>query len=133
MKEITIAKDVLIMIADKTPDLQGDSFDIDGVELPKEIMLSIEFSPLKPPIGAAINLRKKGSNIYADLVSIPEYKDVIEKLTPCVGGTVDSKDMKSGSTLSMINKFRLNHVALSAQKNADPRIKSISDQRKDGQ
>lgn len=116
-------KNITVLIADGTPDTMGDSFDINGVDFPKEVTLVKEFSHSFDDVVGFAKLRKEGNRVLADLefvndIFVPEVR---KYLYPAVGGKVITKEG------GKIMKCVIDTISIGGSPNADSRIKRLGE------
>lgn len=117
---------VRVLIADGTPDSQGDRMTPDSVEFERFIPVTKEF--LNGKIGQA-KLFWEGHMLCADITLFGELLKtvnlepmLIQFMTPAVGGS--KKTVVNGEIIDCV----INQIALCASKNADNRIKTVGEQ-----
>jgi hypothetical protein len=129
-------EDVVVLIADGTPDMVGDVFVSEGVKietgrLMTKVPLTWNFD-LKTPCGTA-QLRKDGDRVLADLEIYPDGFRCIEPLIerglsiyPAVGGRIEKVQSGHGEgSPRIIQECHLTHISL-GDSNTDSRIPPLS-------
>lgn len=101
---------IKVLNLDNIPDSQGEIFDSNGLEVPKEVPLYLNFNYDKP-IGHAI-LEKREDGVYAQI----NTSTFIKGLYPAIGGKLSERD---GNTLL---KVKITMLGVCNSPNSDKRI-----------
>ena len=115
-------ENVVIAIADGTPDSEGEMFDVADIELPGEpVSIRIDFD-IARHVGFAY-LRKDGNRILATLdVMDINYADKVKGLTPALSGSYTFKKKCGDGTKC---GCKIVCVGLCTSGNADKRIPTL--------
>jgi len=105
-------KNILILIADRTTDRQGDAILAKDVYVNDYTRVTHDFNIMKP-VGRA-TIRREGNNFFADLEILDDFD--AGGLYPCVGGSRKQNGVNE-----------IFEVALCSYPNADSRIRPIGD------
>lgn len=116
-------KNVTILIADGTPDLQGDVIDVNGIELPKEVPLTHGFYSTPETFLGKAYLRKEGDRIVADLEFVTDRipAELRKHCYPAIAGYIVERDG------AIIKRCRINQLSISVEANVDPRISKLTE------
>ena len=127
---MAIAKNVLVLIVDDTPDSQGHTFDPAGIELPPvEVPVTYNFGrDITDWLGYATLKKGEDGNIYADIdFRGPNTQvDLLARLTPAIGCV--AFELSTVFERTIIDRCRITSIGCSGSRNADPRIPTLGDQ-----
>lgn len=117
---------VVILIVDGVPDSAGDTFRLEGIQLPeKEVPVILEFrrSDFSAYVGTA-KLSISNGMVIADMKLLPRLAEnsALHKLYPSIGGQViERKDR-------VIHTCAISEVGVSITQNSDHRIQTLGEQ-----
>lgn len=117
-----VLRSVVVVIADGTPDSQGDILDLDGVELPEVVPVVGDFSTDPAKVWGHARLRRQGDRVLAEVdLNHRVHPEMAKLLYPAVGGKIK---VRQGPR---VTSWSVDSVGLSVTPNADPRIPRLSE------